>query len=145
MSIIPNFFIIGASKCGTTSIYNILIQQDGCCMSSIKEPFFFNDPSKEMEWYTSLFDECAGNIAIGEATPIYSETTYFPWIPEKIYHLNSSAKIVYIVRHPYDRLKSVWKQTLSTGHFYQKKYYHKIDIEQLKFQKIEYILSDNNH
>jgi hypothetical protein len=125
MSIIPNFFIIGASKCGSTSLYNMLAAQDGCCMSSVKEPAFFNNKNKELDWYLSLFDHCFGNVAIGEASPVYSETTYFPWIPEKIYNFNPSAKLIYIVRHPYDRLKSVWKQTLSTGHFYKKKHYHK--------------------
>jgi len=121
---IPNLFVIGASKCGTTSLYHLLENHDECCMSSIKEPHYFNSNEKTEEWYLSLFSTCQGSSVIGEASPIYSETIYFPSIPEIIYEFNSSAKIVYIVRHPYERLKSVWKQTLSTGHFYEKKYYH---------------------
>jgi len=121
---LPNLFIIGASKCGTTSLYHLLEKHDECCMSLVKEPHYFNSSGKTKDWYLNLFAACQGSTVIGEASPIYSETTYFPSVPGKIYEFNPSAKIVYMVRHPYERLKSVWKQTLSTGHFYEKKYYH---------------------
>lgn len=120
---IPNFFIIGASKCGTTSLFHLLEKHSECCMCSIKEPNYFNSNGKSIDWYLSLFAACQGSIVVGEASPIYSETTYFTSVPGNIYEFNPSAKIVYMVRHPYERLKSVWKQTLSTGHFYEKKYY----------------------
>jgi len=77
----PNLFIIGASKCGTTSLYNILKRQKDICMSSIKEPHYFagKNSKKSLEWYLSLFRHCDENKKIiGEASPIYSETTYFP-------------------------------------------------------------------
>ena len=102
-------------------------------MSSIKEPLYFNSRGKTKDWYLRLFSACQGSTVIGEGSPIYSETTYFPSVPGKIFEFNPSAKIVYMVRHPYERLKSVWKQTLSTGHFYEKKYYHQ--KMPLNFQK----------
>jgi hypothetical protein len=37
----PNFFVIGAAKCGTTTLYNFLEQHDEVYMSPIKEPHFF--------------------------------------------------------------------------------------------------------
>jgi hypothetical protein len=123
MNNIPNFFLVGVSKCGTTSLFNMLVAQDGCCFPSVKEPFYFNDPRKDYNWYISLFSGCRKSSVIGEATPIYSETTCFPDIPRKIYKFNSKAKILFSVRSPYDRLKSVWKQTLSSGHFFYNKYY----------------------
>lgn len=92
-------------------------------MSLVKEPCYFNSNTKTKDWYLSLFAACQERVIIGEASSIYSETTYFPSVPGKIFEFNRSAKIVYMVRHPYDRMKSVWKQTLSTGHFYEKKYY----------------------
>jgi hypothetical protein len=125
MNKIPNFFIVGASKCATTSMYNLLAAQKSCCLSSVKEPFFFNDSQKNKEWYFSLFEGCERCAAVGEATPIYSETTYFPEVPKKIYDFNNDSKIIYVVRNPYERMKSVWKQALSSGHFFQKKYYNR--------------------
>src|SRR5829696_6093822 len=38
----PNFFIIGAQKAGTTSLYHYLDQHPQIYMSPAKEPFFFN-------------------------------------------------------------------------------------------------------
>ncbi len=38
----PNFFIVGAARCGTTSLYNYLKQHPQIYMSPIKEPHFFS-------------------------------------------------------------------------------------------------------
>ncbi len=38
----PNFFIVGAQKAGTTSLYHYLNQHPQIYMSPIKEPFFFD-------------------------------------------------------------------------------------------------------
>ena len=37
----PDFFIVGALKCGTTSLYEYLRQHPEVFMSRIKEPHFF--------------------------------------------------------------------------------------------------------
>ena len=38
----PNFFIVGAAKAGTTSLYEYLKNVPGIYMSPIKEPNYFN-------------------------------------------------------------------------------------------------------
>ena len=38
---LPNFFIVGAPKCGTTSLYHYLDQHPEIFMSPLKEPHFF--------------------------------------------------------------------------------------------------------
>src|ERR1700744_256409 len=40
---LPNFFIVGAPKAGTTSLFNYLDQHPQVYMSSIKEPNFFSE------------------------------------------------------------------------------------------------------
>ncbi|HEY3456233.1 MAG TPA: sulfotransferase [Bryobacteraceae bacterium] len=47
MSRLPNFFIIGAPKAGTTSLYHYLDQHPAVFMSAIKEPHFFADEIRE--------------------------------------------------------------------------------------------------
>jgi hypothetical protein len=42
MSRLPNFFVVGAPKAGTTSLYHYLDQHPGIYMSAIKEPCFFS-------------------------------------------------------------------------------------------------------
>jgi len=127
----PNFFIIGASKCGTTSLWHMLNKHSNVFMSTPKEPWFFSfsDYKQKMDWYHSLFDKVKNEKIIGEASPIYSETTLIPKIPQRIYNYNPNAKILYIVREPIDRLKSVWRQTLSSGHWYQQVYKNYTDVE----------------
>ena len=121
-----NLFVIGASKCGSTYLHNLLCQHPHICMSAVKEPWFFSaeDYEQKMEWYLSLFEHHDGEKYAGESSPIYSETTYFPEIPQRIYRFNPNAKLIYIVREPFSRLESVYKQTMSTGHWAEKKFYH---------------------
>lgn len=122
----PNLFIIGASKCGTTFFFSLLSQHYQVCTSIIKEPFYFqrHDYYKDLDWYRNLFKHCNDEKIIAEASPIYSETIQFPYLPERLYKENSKAKIIFLVRNPLDRIKSVWRQTLSTGHHYRKLYYN---------------------
>ena len=85
----PNFLIIGAAKCGTTSLYRYLGAHPDVSMSSYKEPGFFafdfsagQEPglgqveaySKRMktrESYLALFADVDHERAIGEASPQY--------------------------------------------------------------------------
>jgi len=55
-------------------------------------------------------------------SPIYSETKLMPEIPKRIYDYNPNAKIIYIVKNPIERLKSVWRQTLFNEHNYNNMY-----------------------
>tara|TARA_Y100001972_G_scaffold128999_1_gene193313 strand:- start:4938 stop:5822 length:885 start_codon:yes stop_codon:yes gene_type:complete len=114
-----NLFIIGASKCGTTSLWNILNNHPEVYMTNPKEPFFFSfsDYARKMEYYEGLTSGVTTEKIVGEATPIYSETTLIPEIASRLFHYNENAKIIYIVREPISRLKSVWRQTLSTSHW----------------------------
>lgn len=47
MSRLPNFFLVGAPKAGTTSLYRYLDQHPDIFMSAIKEPHFFADEIRE--------------------------------------------------------------------------------------------------
>jgi len=133
----PNLFVIGASKCGTTSLWHMLNSHTNVFMSKPKEPWFFSfsDYKKKMEWYHGLFKDVKDEKIIGEASPIYSETTLIPEIPKRLYDYNPNAKIIYIVREPISRLKSVWQQTLSSGHWYKQKYKDYTDVEVPKMSR----------
>jgi len=131
MNKIPNLFVIGASKCGTTSLWHMLDLHSNVFMTTPKEPWFFSfsNYKDNLGWYSSLFVKVNGEKIIGEASPIYSETTLIPEIPKRLYDFNPDAKIIYIVREPVSRLKSVWRQTLSSGHWHQQVYKNYTDVE----------------
>jgi hypothetical protein len=46
----PNFFVIGAQKAGTTSLYYYLDQHPEVYMSPRKEPHFFQGMRSEFRW-----------------------------------------------------------------------------------------------
>jgi len=114
----PNFLIIGAAKCGTTSLYELLRRHPEIGMSRIKEPKYFSHDdlyARGMDWYESHFEGLSGKKAIGEASPSYSVRDLYPKAAERISRDLPGVRAIYIVRHPIDRLESVWMQTLRSG------------------------------
>jgi hypothetical protein len=73
--VLPNFLLIGAAKCGTTTLYDYLDEHPGVQMSSIKEPAYFSNPAeyeKGLGYYSRThFGRAEDRGAIGEATPWY--------------------------------------------------------------------------
>ena len=121
----PNLFVIGASKCGTTFMHDLLGQHPEIFMSRIKEPSYFNrsDPEDHLAEYLSLFSDGAGFAVRGESSPVYCETLAFPELPADIHRFSPDAKIIFLVREPFARFRSVWVQTLSTGHWAEPKFF----------------------
>lgn len=70
---LPNFLIVGAQKCGTTSLHEILAAHSEAGMSKVKEINFFTNPEKHkkgLQYYSSFFEDTKGKI-IGESSPGY--------------------------------------------------------------------------
>lgn len=118
---LPNFLIIGAAKCGTSSIYMYLKQHPEIFMSPIKEPHFFSFTSEtkktqgprdsvtqaitNLEEYKNLFKGVQNEKAIGEASPTY---IYQPNAAERIQNLIPNAKLIAILRNPAERAFSAY-------------------------------------
>jgi hypothetical protein len=104
------FVIIGAQKCGTTYLSNILAQHPQVCFSKIKEPFYFNQPqvwAGEGE-YHQLFDGSPGQVW-GEGSTHYTFLPKYPGVANRIYDYNPKMKLVYMVRHPFERALSLFR------------------------------------
>jgi hypothetical protein len=123
----PNLFLIGASKCGTTLLHDMLAQHPDIFMSQPKELWHFNHPDHQTrsDAYLSFFRKGAGFKVRGESTPIYSETLTFPHVPGALATFSPGAKIIYLVREPFARFKSQWRQTLDSGHWAKTGFYDK--------------------
>jgi hypothetical protein len=71
----PNLFIIGAAKAGTTALYDYLSQHPQVFLSRIKEPMFFSRDecyARGLDWYADVCFEGAENYPVrAEATPHY--------------------------------------------------------------------------
>ena len=113
----PNFFIIGAPKCGTSSLRSWLSQHPDIYFSPIKEPHFFNRDGMyyidTIEEYETLFSKAGENhIAVGEASTnyLYSHQA----VPE-ILKYNSEARLIACVRNPIQMAPSLHSQIVWNG------------------------------
>lgn len=105
----PDFMIIGAMKCATTTLHDQLALQPGFVMSDPKEPnFFSNDEiyAKGMDWYYSLFEAATPGDLCGESSTHYTKLPTYPNTLDRIKHHVPGAKFIYVMRHPIDRLVS---------------------------------------
>jgi len=110
---LPDFFIIGAAKAGTTSIHSILSQHPGVFMPDKKEPeFFARDElyAQGIEVYSELFADAEADQILGEASTIYSLRRFFPNTAKRIAQHCPHAKIIYILRDPVERAYSYYVQ-----------------------------------
>ncbi|MFQ5604279.1 MAG: sulfotransferase [bacterium] len=104
---LPNLFIIGAMKSGTSSLHNYLALHPEICMSTIKEPDFFMEEGtwhKGLEWYKSIFPGTAK--ILGESSTSYSKYPTYQGVPEKMAQHAPDAKLIYILRDPIRRIVS---------------------------------------
>ena len=108
----PNFFIVGAQKAATSSLYSYLKDIPGVYMSPLKEPNYFaphvissnsSDVIRDKKEYLNLFKKAGGYIAVGEASPIY---LWDPDAPRLIHQAVPHARIIMILRDPIERAYS---------------------------------------
>jgi hypothetical protein len=105
----PDFIIIGAMKCATSSLHEQLAAQPGLFMSTPKEPNFFSDEDqfeRGLDWYWSLFDGAAEGDLCGESSTHYSKLPRHPKVVDRLSQHVPEAKFIYVMRHPIDRLVS---------------------------------------
>ena len=105
----PDFLIIGAMKCATSTLHDRLAMQPGIFMTQLKEPnFFSNDEqySQGMEWYLSNFQAAEPMDICGESSTHYTKLPTYPHTVERIYKQFPNIKLIYVMRHPIDRLVS---------------------------------------
>lgn len=113
---LPNFLVIGALKAGTTSLYEYLRGHPQIFMSRPKEPAFFGSNwLRGLAWYERLFDDAGEAIAIGEASTEYSAHPHVPEVPSRIRGLLPGVRLIYLVRHPVERMLSEYHHNLITG------------------------------
>jgi hypothetical protein len=127
---LPDFFISGAPKAGTTAVHAALARHPALYMSAVKEPkFFLTDgppPTRggpgdvqtyrEHVWrrddYEALFDPAPAGALRGESTPFY---LYNRDAQRRIRALTPDARLIVILRDPVERAHSNWTHLWSAG------------------------------
>lgn len=116
MPVKPDFFIVGAPKCGTTALYEYLRPHPSIFMPEIKEPHFFAKDLgtypriKTLAEYHALFaGATADHLRVGEASVYYLRSSVaIPAIRE----FNPEARILAMFRNPVDMVYSLHSQLL---------------------------------
>jgi hypothetical protein len=127
---LPDFFVAGAPKAGTTALHAALAQHPELYLSTVKEPKFFltdgppptqGGPGdaktyREHVWrrpdYEALFDAATPGTLRGESTPFY---LYRQDAQRRIKALVPHARLIIVVRDPVERAHSNWTHLWSAG------------------------------
>jgi hypothetical protein len=107
--VLPNLIIIGAAKCGTTSLHRYLDLHPEIAMAKAKElDFFIEDRNwtRGVGWYESQFRPAAIR---GESSPLYSSYPAYAGVAELMAGVLPEARLVYVVRDPIERLVSSYR------------------------------------
>lgn len=114
----PNFFIIGAPKCGTTSLASWLSKHPNIYVSPIKEPHFYNtdlncvkirDPKEYEQLFRGASEQ---HMAVGEASVFY---LFSQVAVPRIEVEHPDARYIVMVRNPIEMAYSLWEQQVFAG------------------------------
>jgi hypothetical protein len=106
---LPDFLLIGAMKCGTSTLAAQLGAQPGLFMTTPKEPNFFSDDAVfalGRGWYEGLFAAAEPGDLKGEASTHYTKLPTYPETLTRMRAVLQSPRLVYMIRDPVDRAVS---------------------------------------
>jgi len=111
---LPDFLIVGAQRCGTSSLYRYLGQHPSITPSIRKEVEYFSIRYSEgVDWYKSHFPVRRGRCLTFEATPDY---LLHPLAARRAAELIPDARIIVMLRDPVSRAFSQYLHNLRLGH-----------------------------
>ena len=114
----PDYIVIGAMKCGTSTLASQLGAQKGLFMTDPKEPNYFSDDgvfAKGAGWYGDLFTGAEADDLTGEASTHYTKRPELPKTLERMTAALPEVKLVYMIRNPMARLVSHYIHEWSQG------------------------------
>lgn len=103
--------IIGAMKCGTSSLYDYLVEHEAIAPCVTKEPEFFSSDQGHrlaIDSYEDLWPDYdpSRHRFVLEASTGYTKFPSEDGVPERMYDYGLQPKLIYIVRNPFDRIES---------------------------------------
>lgn len=111
----PEFLIIGAQRCGTTSLYNYLAQHPNVLPPLVKEIHFFDENwERGLDWYLAHFPvrRNVNRYRTLEATPYY---LFDPAVPARVRDTLPNARFIVLLRNPVARAISQYHHEKKYG------------------------------
>ena len=143
---LPNFFVIGGVRCGTTSLYHYLGQHNCIKQATYDELGYFDDNFHlGLNWYRSLFptkfiqkkiESKYKKFLTYDVTPFY---IYNPLVVDRIFKFSPNAKIIAVLRNPIDRAYSNFNNRI------QDEGDTETTFEEIVYSEIEKIKNNKNN
>lgn len=116
----PDFFLVGAPRCGTTWLYEFLKSHPALFLPGLKEPHFkkfcsdlrFHNGIESAAEYGALFSSAPKESQAGEASVFYLCSTE---APARLVEFNPAAKALAILREPAEMIYSNFSKNISLG------------------------------
>jgi hypothetical protein len=115
---LPDWIVIGAMKCATTSLHRYLAEHPDIATSTPKElDFFIADRYDRLgiDWYAQQFLDPPGASVAGESSVNYTKRHEFPGVAERMHRHLPDVKLIYVLRDPIDRIESHWIHAVDEG------------------------------
>lgn len=110
----PTFLGIGAQKCASTWLYDILSDHPQVCLGTKKELDFFSYYfDYGFQWYERQFHRSPEHIAVGEVSPSYFHGA---GVPRRVHDYDRAMRLILCLRDPIDRALSNHRHEVRTGH-----------------------------
>jgi hypothetical protein len=114
---LPDFVVVGAGKCGTSSLHHYLDCHPEITMSATKEPKYFVREAnwgRGRAWYEAQFAGRGGRVR-GEVSPQYTKYPVHDGVAERMHAVIPGARLVYLVRDPVERMVAYWIDRRARG------------------------------
>ena len=153
---LPEFLIIGAQRCGTTSLYKYLAEHPQFCAAAVRTKgvhFFDTHYGQGLAWYRSHFPTTmrrswfrarhGADLITGEASPYY---LFHPQVPYRIERDIPDVKLVAILRDPIERAYSQWQHEVAKGFEHLERFEDALDAEPARLAGVaERMRDDPDH
>ena len=120
LRLIPDFLIVGAQRCGTTSLFKTLVQHPGVARPFLRKGVHYFDTAYDRgpDWYrghfplraTSRARRGGGRVVTGESSPYYM---FHPWAPHRIARDLPDVRLLVLLRDPIERAYSAHAHELA--------------------------------
>lgn len=115
---LPDFVIIGAMKCGTTTLFRWLDEHPGTGLPGVKEPHYFSHPDATpggLDGYRRLFAGCPPARTTGEASPVYVDPAVAEGAAERMVAAVPDARLIMLTRDRAERTLSHYHHAVRTA------------------------------